>query len=515
MSGWDASSRPAWDPQGGEGESTQSFGVPDSWNSPQEPPEGGGFPASGSPGTPPDIFLQDYDSSDFAPSDFAPSDFAPSDFAPNSVAQNGVGRHAAPQHRDNGRRDNGHRDNAHRGRGRQDPLPRDPAPWDSPEQDYPSRGYRGPDLPQRPQRPDRTERPERSERPERFDGPDPRDRDYPDPLGYRDSEQAARVDPALRDFFAPPPDRPEAGRLAPGQPRHGVSGYGAAGNGASGYGPAGYGAAGYGDSRYGESGYGSQSRDPWEPAPDDRDQHREAPPRRPGSHSGHRQEAPPRRSGVTALVAVAVVVVIGIGVGAYLLLNRGNSTAPQSTGGTTAAPTSSPQPQLTNRAAPPAKTVTYTLTTPATAGGYSALSKIPTALMNAASTTTAAMSGPALSDGGGKIAGKGVAAAYQLSSGQVMTFIGYEGTFNPAKVLSNLASLGSSGKQYPAGPHGGDLACATAPGTPSGTVCLWTTTTTLAVTEFFAADDSPEVVADQSKAAADTLKLRNSVEVPK
>jgi hypothetical protein len=314
------------------------------------------------------------------------------------------------------------------------------------------------------------------------------------------------VDPALRDFFAPQPDRPATGRQAPGQQRHGASGYDAPG----------YDAPGYDAPGYDAPGYGGQSRDPWGPAPDDRDPYRESLPRRPGSHSGHRQEAPARRSGTTALIVVAVVVVIGIGVGAYMLLHRGNSTAPPSTSGTTTTattPTSSPQ--ATHSAAPPAKTVGYTLTTPATAGGYSALSKIPTAIMNTASTTAAAMSGPALSNGGGKIAGKGVAAAYQLSSGQVMTFIGYEGTFNPAKVLSNLASLGTSGKQYPAGPHGGDLACATAPGTPGGTVCIWTTTTTFAVTQFFASDGSPEVVTDQSKAAADTLKLRNSVEVPK
>jgi hypothetical protein len=531
MSSWDASSRPTWDPQGGEGENTQSFpvgqnqpgfpvgqdqpgfGVPDSWNSSQEPPEGGGFPGSASPGTPPDIFLEDYDS----------NDFEPSDFAPNGFGSNGAGRHAAsPQDpapwdrfqgsgpqgsvrpgtgpqgtgpqgtgpqgtgpqgtgpQGTGHRGNSHRDNGHRGRAQQDPLQRDPAPWDRGQQDYLPQGYRAPERPQRPQRPDR---------PERLDRPDPGERGYADPMAYRDSEQAARVDPALRDFFAPQPARPDSPRQGAGQ------------------------------QRYGSSGHGGQGRDPWGPPPDDREPYREARDSRdsrgtrpPGSRAGHRQEAPPRRSGLTALVAVAVVVVIGIGVGAYLLMHHGNS-APQSTNGPTTTPTSSPT--ATRSAAPPPKPAGYTLTTPVTAGGYSALSKIPAAIVNTASTTEAAIGGPALSNGGGKIAGKGVAAAYQLSSGQVMSFIGYEGTFNPAKVLSNLASLGQGGKQYAAGPHGGDLACATAPGTRSGTVCIWATKTTLAVTEFFASNDSPEVVTDQPRAAADTLKLRNSVEVPK
>jgi hypothetical protein len=107
-----------------------------------------------------------------------------------------------------------------------------------------------------------------------------------------------------------------------------------------------------------------------------------------------------------------------------------------------------------------------------------------------------------------------VTAAYQLSGGQVMTFVGYQGSFDPAQVVANLATLGANGQPYDPGPHGGKLACATAPGTPSGTVCVWVTPTTLGVTEFFSSF-GPEVVTVQSKAAADTVRLREGVEAAK
>ncbi len=114
---------------------------------------------------------------------------------------------------------------------------------------------------------------------------------------------------------------------------------------------------------------------------------------------------------------------------------------------------------------------------------------------------------------GGKVAGQ-VTAGYQLSGGQVLAFTGFTGTFNPAKVMASVAALGTNSQTAAAGPHGGKLACYGAPGTPKGTVCVWVTTTTMGVTEFFGSD-GPEVVTDQSKAAADAVKLRSDVEVSK
>lgn len=213
-----------------------------------------------------------------------------------------------------------------------------------------------------------------------------------------------------------------------------------------------------------------------------------------------------------ALAAAGVVVVVGIAVGAFLVLHHGNSANPTANG-TTATPTSSATVAGTPAAkAPAAKTVAYTLTTPAVAGGYQKLSTVPAAVQDATAAVSQAID-EAVGSAGGKITGH-VAAAYQLSGGQVLAFAGFKGTFNLAKMTGTLASLGTDLHTYPAGAHGGALACATAAGTPTGTVCVWATTTTIGVTQFFSAD-GPEVVTDQGKAASDTLNLRNSVELPK
>lgn len=213
-----------------------------------------------------------------------------------------------------------------------------------------------------------------------------------------------------------------------------------------------------------------------------------------------------------ALIAVGAVVVVGIAVGAFVLLDHGNSGS-QTPAGTTASPTVSASATSSPPAkAPAAKTVAYTLTTPAVAGGYQKLATIPAAVQTASGPVSQAIESAAKS-AGGKVSGQ-VAAAYQLSDGQVLAFTGFEGTFNLAKIMASLSSLAADSHTYAAGAHGGLLGCATAPGTPSGTVCFWGTATTLGITEFFS-PDGPEVVTSQAKAASDTLNVRNSVEVPK
>src|SRR6266567_1692493 len=101
MSGWNASSRPTWDPQGGAGENTQAFSAPDfsedaddGWPEPgaslpgsgygerqqpddlqvgRRPPRhrSGGLPQDARPaGPPPDIFQQDSGYPDAAQRDY-------------------------------------------------------------------------------------------------------------------------------------------------------------------------------------------------------------------------------------------------------------------------------------------------------------------------------------------------------------------------------------------------------------------------------------------------------------
>ena len=133
----------------------------------------------------------------------------------------------------------------------------------------------------------------------------------------------------------------------------------------------------------------------------------------------------------------------------------------------------------------------------------------PAYVQGPASTTVQAIRSAAISDGS-KITSK-VSGAYQLREGQVMAFTGYEGTFNPSKIIASLASLGSNGTTYAPGKDGGKLACAVAPGTQPGTVCVWVTTTSLGITEFFSST-GPEAVSDQAKTASDTRNFRAGVE---
>jgi hypothetical protein len=96
-----------------------------------------------------------------------------------------------------------------------------------------------------------------------------------------------------------------------------------------------------------------------------------------------------------------------------------------------------------------------------------------------------------------------------------MTFVGYQGTFTPAKIATILATLGSNPQSYPAGANGGMLGCANTPASPtatSGAVCVWATTSTLGITEFFNSTGPEALVQSQSKGAADTVKLRTDVE---
>jgi hypothetical protein len=163
------------------------------------------------------------------------------------------------------------------------------------------------------------------------------------------------------------------------------------------------------------------------------------------------------------------------------------------------------------------KTAGYVLSTPATAGGYPT-GQDPHFLATATGTAQQVASAVA-SGGGGTAHGSPVSAAYQLpTNGQVITFVGYQGTFTPAKIATILGSLGTDENTYPAGPHGGTFGCVntTASGaTPSGAVCVWATSTTLGITEFFSSTGPEALTASQEKGAADTLKLRLSVEAKK
>lgn len=518
MSGWNAS-RPTWDPEGGVSDSTPGF--PDQEDS--RPGNGRhSYGQSGQQGQPRQPSFPGYD---------------PEDLWPQDKGEGGYSNGAGGQHASSGQHRYGTR-----------------ASLGLSQEDYPAADYGQP-----------------SQQFEQFE-----QRDYPQPghtgrhaagtgrstadQEYATQDYAARMDPALQDFFAPQPSRPgtaPSGRQpaptpqapqapqpspAPGAPGPGYQGQpGYPGQGPQ---PGGRQSAPQRDGqprrptgpqqRF-QASHGTQpSQAPWASQPS---QSRSAPPwasepgqaghadpwdtpaPRPGSRSASHADRDrgtrgSQRGRGKVFIAVGLVVVLAIAAGAYLVLRKHGTTPPASLSPTTAPRTTpSASHPASGQASQPATGTAYTLSTPATAGGYAKLATASSTVTSTATATAQSVREQAVNSGG-KVTTP-VSGYYQLSSGQVMSFAGYEGTFNPAKVLASLGQVGQGGQTYPAGAHGGDLACIPSAGTPGGTVCVWVTTTTLGVTEFFASTGAPENVTDQPKAAQDTVNFRADTEAAK
>ena len=122
------------------------------------------------------------------------------------------------------------------------------------------------------------------------------------------------------------------------------------------------------------------------------------------------------------------------------------------------------------------------------------------------------------SAGAGKPA-KSVVGIYDMGASSSLTspsykglvFVGYDGTFNPANVIKLVRkNLVSTRVVVDAGPHGGQMVCGY--NTTSGaeaSECVWATTTTMGVVEFFN-HGHPAKVAGFGKLA---LEVRDAVEV--
>jgi hypothetical protein len=229
-------------------------------------------------------------------------------------------------------------------------------------------------------------------------------------------------------------------------------------------------------------------------------------------------DEPRRGLGMRGLIAIGAVVAVIIVVAVVALTHKsggGSPSASSSTAGTATTPAAKPSATKstgtgTSAAGGGTAAAAFTLSTPATAGGY-AMGQDPHFLATATATATQ-IAAAVKSGGGGTAKGNPVSAAYQLPASQVITFVGYTGTFTPAKIETILASLGSNPHTYPAGPNGGILGCANTTVAPDGAVCVWATGNTMGVTEFFTASGPETLNAAQAKGAADTLNLRNSVE---
>ena len=91
-----------------------------------------------------------------------------------------------------------------------------------------------------------------------------------------------------------------------------------------------------------------------------------------------------------------------------------------------------------------------------------------------------------------------------------LVFIGWDGTFNPEKVITPLRSQLVSSRVVNAGPHGGNMVCGYDTSTGSkASECVWATRSTFGVVEFLL-DGSPAKNNNTSNLA---LKVRDAVEV--
>jgi hypothetical protein len=361
---------------------------------------------------------------------------------------------------DRGQRDAGYQD-LDGGFGRQDPGRLGYSAQDYAGQDYPAQDYAGQDYP----------------------GQQGRGLQEPSPYGRRD-EAAARQDPALQDFFAPQDGyapQPGGGPGAPREPRF----------------------------RPEDNGWGGWDGPADRPAPPRSGTGPRPVPRaaRGGGGGGDERRGLGTRGYVVIGLVIAVIIVL-----AYVVLTKGSGNKTPTAGNSPSGSTTS-APAKPSGSTSAAATTAYKLSTPTTAGGYPQGQDphfLTTATATAGQIVTSVKSG-----GGGTVKGNPVSAAYQLPLSQVITFVGYQGTFTPAKVATILATLGTDPHTYPAGPNGGMLGCANTAATAtvtSGAVCVWATTSTLGVTEFFSATGPEALTTSQSKGADDTVKLRADVE---
>jgi hypothetical protein len=240
------------------------------------------------------------------------------------------------------------------------------------------------------------------------------------------------------------------------------------------------------------------------------------------------KEDEPLRNKVLRIFSVSVIVIAAVAAGVYLLTNSGGNSPSASLG---AGPSTNTQP--TNVAKTPAAKATpktkttkkaktggtaatagYVLSTPATAGGYPK-GQDPHFLATATATAQTVLRAVS-SGGGGTVKGSAVSASYKLpTADQVITFVGYKGTFNPAKVITSMGSFGTTDGTYRDPKTGDSIACFNTSSTPSGAACVWATKTTIGITGFFDVSGPEVLTTSQSRGAADTVKLRSGVETKK
>ena len=135
----------------------------------------------------------------------------------------------------------------------------------------------------------------------------------------------------------------------------------------------------------------------------------------------------------------------------------------------------------------------------------------------AVKAASAKITGKMASTGAGK-PGKAVIGIYDMGTAtslgsptyKGLIFVGYNGTFNPQKLINLVRTQLKSSRIVSAGPHGGAMVCGydTSSGAPASE-CVWATTTTFGEVGFFSGGHAVKV----GGAPGLALKVRDAVEV--
>lgn len=240
---------------------------------------------------------------------------------------------------------------------------------------------------------------------------------------------------------------------------------------------------------------------------------------------------PPRRTSrkmVLLWTGVGLVVVAGLAFAAVKLIHVGGGapaaapaplpTSTQNATGPAVTPTTAAaSPTATAAGGATAGTVSYLLSTPATAGGYNRVTPVAATVQAIGSGGSTELM-TAVEGSGGKTTSN-VSAEYMIVADQVLGYAGYNGSFDPQTVISDFKAGASGVATEPAGPHGGQLACGqvtvTSPASTTGEACVWATASTVGMVEFYGSNGGALEKVTPAKASADTLKFRADVEAAK
>jgi hypothetical protein len=316
-----------------------------------------------------------------------------------------------------------------------------------------------------------------------------------------------------QDGYVPPGG--QAGYAQDGYvPPGGQAGYAPDGYGQDGYGQPGYPHDPYGQDAYGQQGFDQQDFDRQDSDRQGQQAHGgDFPPRARRPRSGRRM--PAGLGGAKKLmwisVAAAAVLVIVL-VAAYLTHEDGSKNAAQ--GGST--PTTSATGSGTTAGTGTA--TAYRLTVPSRINTAAKDATATSEFLSQEGSSLGAMMSQMEAQGAGH-ATKQFAALYDLGSTsdtssaafKAAVFVGYEGAFDPQKVISFEQTHLSSTRTVKPGPHGGEMICGYSTSTGSNaSECVWATTTTFGTVRFI----EGERFAVYPGASKIALTIRDHVEVP-